>query len=98
MLEKIFLDLAVISLTCGAAICGVMLISKLTEKRFSAKWRYWIWLIIAIRLMIPFNITLPKAPVRIEPPKKEMVFSYSAPEDRRGITENTALLENEKTL
>ncbi len=97
MLEKIFLTVAEISLTCGAAVAAVMLISKFTEKRFSAKWRYWIWLIIALRLVIPFNFTLPEAPVRIEPPKKEMVFTYSAPEDRRGITENTALLENERT-
>lgn len=97
MLEKIFLTVAEISLTCGAAIAAIMLISKFTEKRFSAKWRYWIWLIIALRLVIPFNFTLPKAPVRIEPPKKEMVFTYSAPEDRRGITENTAVLEGEKT-
>ena len=31
------------------------------NKRYSAKWRYFVWLIAAIRLIIPVRIELPEA-------------------------------------
>lgn len=70
------------SLTTGIAIAAILLIENIIEKKFSARWRYWVWLLIAIRLVIPFNLSLPKAPVRIEAPEREMVVTYYVNEKR----------------
>lgn len=52
----------------SVVIVVVLLLSPVIEKRYSARWRYFVWLIIAIRLVIPFNITLPEAPINVQTP------------------------------
>lgn len=52
----------------SVVIVVVLLLSPVIEKRYYARWRYFVWLIIAIRLVIPFNITLPEAPINIQTP------------------------------
>lgn len=52
-MEKLFLNIVSLSLT-GAAIGGIlMLLHPLTRKYFSKRWNYYIWLILALRLMLP---------------------------------------------
>ena len=77
MLENIFLDILVISLTSTAAIAAILLISKLSENRFRKKWRYWIWIFLAVYLIIPVKINLPSAPIKMEVPPHEMIFTQS---------------------
>ena len=81
MLEKIFIDALEISLTSGAAILTIILFSKLTENRFRAKWRYWVWALLALRLVLPFNIDMPKAPIKVDVPRREMVITQSPSEE-----------------
>ena len=77
MLENIFLDILVISLTSTAAIAAILLISKLSENGFRKKWRYWIWIFLAVYLIIPVKINLPSAPIKMEVPPHEMIFTQS---------------------
>ncbi|MBQ3531474.1 MAG: M56 family metallopeptidase [Oscillospiraceae bacterium] len=77
MLENIFLDILVISLTSTAAIAAILLISKLSENKFRKKWRYWIWIFLAVYLIIPVKINLPSAPIKMEVPPHEMIFTQS---------------------
>ncbi len=77
MLENIFLDILVISLTSTAAIAAILLISKLSENRFRKKWRYWIWIFLAVYLIIPVKINLPSAPIKMKVPPHEMIFTQS---------------------
>ncbi|MBD5540850.1 MAG: hypothetical protein HDR00_06585 [Lachnospiraceae bacterium] len=52
-MEKLFLNILSLSLS-GAVIGGILiLLHPLTRKHFSKKWNYYIWLILAIRLIIP---------------------------------------------
>ena len=81
MLEKVFIDALEISLTSGAAILTIILFSKLTENRFRAKWRYWVWALLALRLVLPFNIDMPKAPIKVDVPRREMVITQSPSEE-----------------
>lgn len=64
MIETVF----EITLAMSVIILLIFIFSPVIEKRYSAKWRYFIWLFIAIRLVIPINITLPKPPINIETP------------------------------
>lgn len=56
-----------ISITLGIIIMALMLLFPVLNKRFSAKWRYWIWLILCIRLILPFNINLSKPLLILKP-------------------------------
>ena len=58
-----FFTILEITISMSVVIMIIFLLMPVINKRYSAKWRYFIWLFIALRLVIPFNITLPKAPV-----------------------------------
>lgn len=66
MLDEIFIDVLLISLTTSLLITAMVIVSPRLRKHYSAKWRYWLWLIIAIRLLLPYHISLDNAFVSIE--------------------------------
>ena len=51
------LFLTVLSLSLSGALTGILIaaIRPLTGKYFSKKWNYYIWLLVVVRLMIPFH-------------------------------------------
>ena len=52
-----------ISISIAAVIGLLLLLVPVWQKRYSARWRKVIWLVIAIRLLVPFSLELPDAPV-----------------------------------
>lgn len=77
MLTSLFTDFLVISVTTSLAIIGLIILSPLLRKHYSPKWKYWIWLILAVRLLLPFNFPLANSPVSIhllESPRIETVY------------------------
>lgn len=54
-MEKTFLTVLEISAGCAGVILIISLLSTIINRRFTAKWKYFIWLIIAVRLLVPFN-------------------------------------------
>ena len=72
-----------ISITMAAVIGALLLLVPVWQKRYSAKWRKAIWLIIAVRLLVPFSIELPSVPVQINVDLHETVMfsSQSVPTD-----------------
>ncbi len=68
MLERLFISTVEISLSSSLIIIVLLLISPFIKKVYISKWRYLLWLILTIRLIIPFNITLPSTPVNITIP------------------------------
>lgn len=69
MLEIIFGNVVEVTLTSSVVIILLLILSKVLNKNFSAKWRYWVWLIIAIRLVLPFNLSLASPPVQLSAPE-----------------------------
>ncbi len=66
-----FFTILEITFSMSIVIIIIFLLMPVINKRYSAKWRYFIWLFIAIRLIVPINITLPKAPVVIDQPTEK---------------------------
>lgn len=58
-------DLFSVSLSMSVVIAALLLLSPLLGKRYAAKWRCFLWLAVAVRLLIPVSVSLPEAPVRI---------------------------------
>ena len=49
-----------ISVVCGVFIIGIWVLSPMLNKRFIARWKYWAWMLITIRLIVPINFGLPQ--------------------------------------
>lgn len=70
MIDKIFN----ISLSISAIIVMLLIITPFINKRYTARWRYFVWLILSIRLIIPLQIELPDAPVKIRVPEHNVTI------------------------
>ena len=57
-----------ISVAMSFVIIFVFIISKMFNDKYKMKWRYFVWLFIAIRLLIPINIKVDKPVIDIVPP------------------------------
>lgn len=55
-----------ISVSVGLIGLVLVLVSSPLNKRFSLYWKRWAWLLFALRLVFPFSISLPQAPVRVD--------------------------------
>lgn len=67
MIQKMFLNMLEISIVVSAIILVVCLLSPILDKKYIAKWKYVVWLGITVRLLVPIPITLPDAPIQINP-------------------------------
>lgn len=79
MLKQLFLAVLTASLATSAMILPMLLSASATGKRFSARWRYWVWLVLAVRLVLPLDFALPQAPATLTMPAKQIVVTH-APE------------------
>ena len=98
MLTILFQDIIEISIIVGIAILLLVLLSTKLNRTFVSKWKYWIWLLLAIRLLIPFNFSLPQAPVQLSV-AQETARPFSSPtfelpqiqnEPQQAVAPNTA--------
>ncbi len=64
-MAQLFETILQISLSTAAVIGVLLLLVPLWQKRYSARWRKAIWLIIAARLLMPFSLELPQTPVQM---------------------------------
>ena len=61
-----FADVLEISLAMSVVLAVPLALRPLLKKRLRAGAFYWVWLLAALRLCIPFNLSLPQAPVTVE--------------------------------
>lgn len=73
---------ALLELTLPMAVVIAVLLAAgpLLGRRFTAKWRYWAWLLIAVRLLLPVGITLPQPVVTLPQPQGEFTYPVSREE------------------
>ena len=81
MFENVFTIIFAVSVTTGIVILALVLLSSRLNRSYAAKWKYWVWLLLAVRLLIPFYFTFPGAPVQVSVPDTAIspVFSPRAP-------------------
>ena len=54
-MENIFLSILGISVSIGLIVIGLIFLTPFLNKRYAAKWKYLIWIFLALRLLIPFS-------------------------------------------
>lgn len=78
------LTLAEITLTMSAVILLLLALGPVLARRYKIRWRYWAWLAVAVRLLIPINFSLPNAPVVLTPPDPGPFLSEPRPQASGG--------------
>jgi len=75
--------LSVVELAVVSAIITVLLLifEKLILKRFSPKLYYFAWLILALRMLLPFSLPQIETPVSVTIPNRTVSVSESVPEE-----------------
>ncbi|MEM5818782.1 MAG: M56 family metallopeptidase, partial [Desulfitobacterium hafniense] len=85
-------NILLVSLTLSPVIVLLLMISPWLHKRYSAQWRYLVWLVLALRLIIPWRFELPDAPVNLPvPPQQTIMFQQ---DDRPGLFMGNSHLES----
>ena len=67
-MREFLFGLAELGLTMGAVIALLLALGPAVSRKFRPQWRYWAWLLVALRLAVPFNVSLPAPPVVLEAP------------------------------
>lgn len=57
MLDRIFLSVLSTSLVTSFIIILLIILAPLINKRYAAKWKYWVWILLALRLIMPFSLS-----------------------------------------
>lgn len=73
MLTGLFTDILIISATTSLVIIGLKLLSPFLSKSYAAQWKYWTWMIIAVRLLLPFNFSFAQSLVQIQVPDSPLI-------------------------
>lgn len=67
-------DLFPLSLTCGTVILLLLMLTPVLSRRFTPRWRYWAWLFVSVRLLLPFSLSW--HPVELSTPASLTAPSY----------------------
>lgn len=73
--EKLLNNLMQIGLTVSLAALVPLILRRLMKKRYPARMVCVVWAILALRLLIPVQLTLPRAPVQVMPRTSYVVQS-----------------------
>ena len=68
MMENIFLSILSISLSTSVVVLALIVLGSLINKRYVAKWKYGIWIVLALRLLVPIHYELLDAQFQITIP------------------------------
>jgi len=82
-----------LSVIVAVIIAFAHLVYKLSNNRYSAKWRYYVWLILAIRLIIPVDVSLKSVSINILELQNRILNNTVRIEER--FSDNTSVYDFE---
>lgn len=86
-MTEFLLTLAALTLGGAAAVLVFAFATRASRTKYGARWRCWIWLLLCLRLLMPFSFfradaTAHSAPIQISTPSDTVVFEYDFPEQQ----------------
>lgn len=76
VLNGLLLSVVEVSISTGIIILILLLAAPFLKKRYASEWMYFIWIGLAVRLIIPFHFSLPVRPIEVTVPVQ--VPAYAA--------------------
>lgn len=80
-METLFLRVVWLSATVSAVLLPLLLATRWLQSRVKAKSLYLLWLLLAVRLVVPVEITLPKPAVTVQVPQYEVTIPTNRPSE-----------------
>lgn len=74
-------NLLIISASVSAAVLILRLCAPLTDRSFRVAWRYYLLLLFAVRLLIPFRFELESAPIQVPLPQSDFQTAVKSVQD-----------------
>ena len=68
LLKNILLSVVEVSVSTGVIVLIMLLSAPFFHRRYAARWRYYIWIALAVRLVVPVNFSLPERNIEISIP------------------------------
>ncbi len=93
-MQSIFFNMVGMSITVSIVVIILLLLSSFFKERYTAKWSCFIWLILAIRLLIPFDFGFTSPPVELKLSDRELIYGVDETEfselalPELGVSEN----------
>lgn len=78
-METLFLRVVWLSATVSAVLLPLLLASRWLQSRVKAKSLYILWLLLAVRLVVPVEIALPRPAVTVQVPQYEVTLPMNRP-------------------
>jgi len=89
MMRGLFLSVLEISVSVSLIIFVLLALSPYLNKRYAAKWNYFMWIAAALRLAIPFSLSLPERALVISVPEQIIAPAAANTENAIPIILNT---------
>lgn len=67
-MEALFLRMLTLSAACGAVLLPLLVLGRRIRHRYAARTMYVLWLLIAVRLILPFQFQIPAPVITVEAP------------------------------
>lgn len=77
-LDHLFYLILQLSLTTGLVIGLLLLIRHYVAKRYAARAMCWVWLLLAVRLIVPVQLSLPSPALEVEPAGNYVMYTDAA--------------------
>ena len=78
-MEAVFLQVLWVSLTVSAVLLPLLLAKGWLRRRVRAKALYVVWLLLALRLAVPVDLSMPEPLVTVEAPSYQLVLPVRTP-------------------
>lgn len=65
MYQNLFFHVLEVSITVSVVVLLAAVLLPVIERRYGFRWRKILWMILAVRLLIPYNFTIPDTPIRL---------------------------------
>ncbi len=88
-MTHIFLAVMEISISISLLIAVLLLLTPFLDRRYAAKWKYWIWIFLALRLILPFHGADVRAVVDAWSQKESRFERRLGERDTEGLPEQT---------
>ncbi|WMJ22341.1 extracellular solute-binding protein [Paludicola sp. MB14-C6] len=97
MLRNLFSSVIEVTLIMSIIIVALLALHAVIKKKLTAKWSCFVWLLIAFRLALPFNIPIPDMAFQIEPPvAKEITVVKKSSDTPNQVTKKAPVTEIDK--
>lgn len=99
MMQELFLTVLEISVVVGVMELLLFLLSPCLSKRYAAGWRYLVWTILAVRLLVPVNWSPVESPLEFRIPTQVSVpIQVSTPLQSAAESESEVVVGPEEDL